>query len=67
MWLRGEESNLYFLVQSQASCRLDDPEKKGESSSSGSRSGSLKEYKSLSLLPLDTDEPLEKIGEDGRT
>ena len=26
-WLRGKESNLYFLVQSQASCRLDDPEK----------------------------------------
>ncbi len=25
-WLRGKESNLYFLVQSQASCRLDDPE-----------------------------------------
>lgn len=25
--LREKESNLYFLVQSQASCRLDDPEK----------------------------------------
>lgn len=26
-WLRGEDSNLCFLVQSQASCQLDDPEK----------------------------------------
>ena len=26
-WFRGKDSNLYFLVQSQASCRLDDPEK----------------------------------------
>ena len=25
-WLRGKESNLYLLVQSQPSCRLDDPE-----------------------------------------
>jgi hypothetical protein len=27
LMLREKESNLYFLVQSQASCRLDDPEK----------------------------------------
>jgi hypothetical protein len=25
-WLRGKDLNLYFLIQSQASCRLDDPE-----------------------------------------
>src|SRR5688572_25370496 len=25
-WLRGKDSNLYLLVQSQPSCRLDDPE-----------------------------------------
>ena len=25
-WLRGKDSNLYLLVQSQSSCRLDDPE-----------------------------------------
>ena len=26
MWFRGKDSNLYLLVQSQPSCRLDDPE-----------------------------------------
>ena len=26
IWLREKDLNLYFLVQSQASCRLDDPE-----------------------------------------
>jgi hypothetical protein len=26
-WLRGKDSNLCFLIQSQASCRLDDPER----------------------------------------
>ena len=26
-WLREKDSNLYLLVQSQPSCRLDDPEK----------------------------------------
>jgi hypothetical protein len=25
-WLREKDSNLYLLVQSQLSCRLDDPE-----------------------------------------
>ena len=27
-WLREKDSNLYLLVQSQPSCRLDDPEVK---------------------------------------
>ena len=29
-WLRGKDSNPYLLVQSQPSCRLDDPEKRLE-------------------------------------